>query len=295
MEEDPNIEQNKKDEKIDESKQVSETISQERATALPAQSVTEKQETANNQPQTEKMEVQKHPHHIMHKKKWGEYLLEFFMIFFAVTLGFFAENIREHSVEKERARQYINSFYNDLLNDTAEFALLISEYESTVKGLEGRNDCFLSIEQHAESNECLQQLFNISSGFTDLITNDQTLQQLKNSGNFRLLPPADADSMLLYDKMIRTYVKQETTGLQENQYNLRNVISSLQNYKRRVKNDVNTKEPILFSENKELVNRYFNLLDDYLWRRRMFLGNLILLKQKAISLIDYFKNSYHLK
>ncbi|MEP6713380.1 MAG: hypothetical protein ABJA37_13220 [Ferruginibacter sp.] len=27
------------------------------------------------------MEVQKHPHHVTHKKKWGEYLLEFFYAF----------------------------------------------------------------------------------------------------------------------------------------------------------------------------------------------------------------------
>ncbi len=36
--------------------------------------------------QIETMEVH-HPHHVMHKKKWGEYLLEFFMLFLAVFLG----------------------------------------------------------------------------------------------------------------------------------------------------------------------------------------------------------------
>jgi hypothetical protein len=42
------------------------------------------------------MEVHKHPHHVAHKKKWSEYLLEFFMLFLAVFLGFIAENVREH-------------------------------------------------------------------------------------------------------------------------------------------------------------------------------------------------------
>ena len=41
------------------------------------------------------MEVH-HSHHSMDKKSWKGYVLEFFMLFFAVTLGFFAENIREH-------------------------------------------------------------------------------------------------------------------------------------------------------------------------------------------------------
>jgi len=37
------------------------------------------------------MEVH-HKHHV--PKKWSEYLTEFFMLFAAVTLGFFAENQR---------------------------------------------------------------------------------------------------------------------------------------------------------------------------------------------------------
>jgi hypothetical protein len=52
------------------------------------------------------MEVHKHPDHVTHKKNWKEYLLEFFMLFFAVFLGFVAQNIREHIVEKDRAKQY---------------------------------------------------------------------------------------------------------------------------------------------------------------------------------------------
>ncbi len=45
----------------------------------PQQSLPEPQ-TTNYQPQTAPMEVH-HPHHLTHKKKWTEYLLEFFMLF----------------------------------------------------------------------------------------------------------------------------------------------------------------------------------------------------------------------
>ncbi|HUS01125.1 MAG TPA: hypothetical protein VMY77_05330 [Chitinophagaceae bacterium] len=235
-----------------------------------------------------------HPHHVTHKKKWTEYLLEFFMLFFAVFLGFVAENIREHSVEKERARQYIHSFYNDLLNDTAEYSFLISEYDSKVQGLAARKECYHALRQ-TNSNECLLNLINLSRGFTDLITSDQTLQQLKNSGNFRLLPQADTDSILLYDKMVRTFVKRETTGFQENIYNLRNTISSLLNYEWKIKENGDTKANVLIPGTEELLNRFFNLLDDNAWRREGFLKALILLKQKATGLIKYFKNKYHLE
>jgi len=41
------------------------------------------------------------------------------MLFLAVFLGFIAENMREHIVEKDRAKQYAKSLISDLKNDTA--------------------------------------------------------------------------------------------------------------------------------------------------------------------------------
>src|ERR1700712_4200206 len=71
-------------------------------------------ESINPIQQTENMEVHKHPHHITHKKKWPEYLLEFLMLFLAVFLGFVAENIREHIVEHDRSKEYAISLLQDL-------------------------------------------------------------------------------------------------------------------------------------------------------------------------------------
>src|SRR5205085_3996197 len=79
-----------------------------------------KQETSNQQPATEKMEVHKHPHHVTHKKKWGEYLLEFLMLFLAVFLGFLAENLREQTVEHHREKEYVQSLVEDLKSDTLQ-------------------------------------------------------------------------------------------------------------------------------------------------------------------------------
>ena len=248
--------------------------------------------TLNIQHNEENMEVHKHPHHVTHKKKWGEYLLEFFMLFLAVFLGFVAENVREHSVEKERAKQYIQSFYKDLLNDTAEYRILINEYDRVIKGLAARRECY-QIIVHTNSSGCLQNLIRISQGFRDLITSDQTIQQLKNSGNFRLLPQADTDSIMLYDKMVRFFIKQETTGFQENIYNVRNNVYSLLSYEQSGKDGDTSK--LLATDNKDLLNRFFNLLDGNAGRRQSNLNLLTLLNQKATSIIVYFKNKYQLQ
>src|SRR5450631_3528770 len=85
-------------------------------------------EIINPNQETENMEVHKHPHHVTHKKKWGEYLLEFLLLFLAVFLGFIAENIRENRVEQERGREYIHSIINDLKADTALLAININHF-----------------------------------------------------------------------------------------------------------------------------------------------------------------------
>ena len=53
------------------------------------------------------MEVH-HKHHV--PKNWKEYITEFFMLFAAVSIGFLAENIREHQIEQNRASEFIDMF-----------------------------------------------------------------------------------------------------------------------------------------------------------------------------------------
>jgi len=68
------------------------------------------------------MEVHHHPQ-LKHKAKpWKEYLLEGLMIFFAVTLGFFAENYRETISESHRENEFAKVLYAELLDDSSAVA-----------------------------------------------------------------------------------------------------------------------------------------------------------------------------
>jgi|SRR5580698_3125742 hypothetical protein len=85
----------------------------------------EKKVVTPNQ-ETEIMEVHHHPD-LHHKpKKWKKYFLEFSMIFSAVTMGFFAENIREGISNKEKERKYMESMLVDLKKDTLEITQITS-------------------------------------------------------------------------------------------------------------------------------------------------------------------------
>lgn len=57
-------------------------------------------------------------HHAHAPKKWKEYITEFVMLFAAVTLGFFAENIREHRTGLNSANKSLVNLYFDLQDDS---------------------------------------------------------------------------------------------------------------------------------------------------------------------------------
>ena len=72
-----------------------------------------------NQTSTEHMEVPHHPDLPHKKKKLRKYFLEFLMIFLAVTLGFFAENVRELLKQSNREKEFAQELYNELKDDSA--------------------------------------------------------------------------------------------------------------------------------------------------------------------------------
>src|SRR6266481_5304418 len=84
------------------------------------------------------MEVHHHPH--VEKKNFKEYFLEFLMIFLAVTLGFFAEGLRENLVNHGKEKHFITSVLADLKKDTADISfgfppqhMLIDKMDSVLK------------------------------------------------------------------------------------------------------------------------------------------------------------------
>ena len=159
--------------------------------------------TTNDKPQTEEMEVHKHPHHVTHKKKWGEYLLEFFMLFLAVFLGFLAENVREHQVEKERERQYIESLVEDLKTDQQS----LSNHIVTVNnGILMMDTLIYQLSHPAEiaaHTGDVYYLARLAPRLRPLPISNRTYEQLKNSGNFRLIRNLNVSNKIMnyYEKL----------------------------------------------------------------------------------------------
>ncbi len=238
------------------------------------------------------MEVHAHSHTA--RKKWTHYFWEFLMLFLAVFCGFLAEYQLEHKIEKERGKQYIRSFYNDLKTDTTEFARLIKIYENKKKTFSQRNECFSALSGDIRSfDRCIEKLIINSMGFPDFVNADQTLLQLKNAGGLRLLRQADADSILGYDKQVMLFIKFETTGFQERQYRMRDFFYPILSYKSRMVNNADSTISFLSTYEPGKINQFFVMLSEYAFASNSHLESLQKLNLKAATLINYFKNKYH--
>jgi hypothetical protein len=150
------------------------------------------------------MEVHKHPHAISHKKKWIEYLLEFLMLFLAVTLGFIAENIREHATEKANARKYLTSYHDELLQQQK----LYGEYKRLYQQKVLIADTIKNIYYNGEENDKLDVLKRLLIPGITLIEipfSTSSYDQMVNSGALRYIHDiALRDSMAVYKGLIET-------------------------------------------------------------------------------------------
>jgi hypothetical protein len=270
----------------------------EHSTVYIPHSEIEKSEIENSKSEIKEMEVHHHPE--VEKKGFKEYILEGLMIFLAVTMGFFAETIREGISESAKGREYIRSFAQDLRRDTATFSSVIAFDAAKLIALKSIFACYDSIENNSKSTGCLIPV--MKSSISNRVANftDGTLQQLKNAGGFRLLNKSDRDSVAAYDHAARAYQNFESTIFQQRQDIVRNIYVKLVNFKAR--NEllpdslaINAQSPLLFSNDKALINEYFN--DLFLYRRVIMTQSAQLgrMNKRATGLIRYFSNKYDLE
>ena len=147
------------------------------------------------------MEVHHHSHH---PKKWKEYITEFIMLFAAVTLGFFAENQREHLIEGNREKQYMQSLYEDLRKDTTILNSLIRYDTIQTAKLDTTNKLLVENKWDADNIKLLYRLNLKTAGTIRYNLSERTSAQLKNAGGMRLI-----ESQELSNKISEYWVKSE--------------------------------------------------------------------------------------
>ena len=242
------------------------------------------------------MEVHTHTHTA--RKKWTHYFWEFLMLFLAVFCGFLAEYQLEHKIERDRGKQYIRSFYDDLHANLPSFSRILEINEEKTEAFNNIFQCYDSISGNIVNTTCLAHMLKQSQYFLTIAFADGTVEQLKNAGGLRLLDKEDRDSIIAYDQYTRNYGDWEATAMQHSQDNVRNTFDLLGNFevnKFLYTDSISIGKIPLYSTDKNSVNKMFNVL----FRYRQFIIRqswwMIALNKQTDGLIKYFNSKYHFK
>jgi hypothetical protein len=130
--------------------------------------------------------------------------LEFLMIFLAVTLGFFAANIREHYTETDNAKKFLEAYRDELIQQQNVYNTYKKIYQNKIVVC----DTIKTIFYNGEENKKLDVLERLLvSGITLIATpfNTSSYDQMVSSGALRYINNISLrDSMGAYRSSIET-------------------------------------------------------------------------------------------
>lgn len=247
------------------------------------------------------MEVHHHPDIHHQSKPWKEYLLEGLMIFVAVTLGFFAESLRENLSDKEKEKEYVISLVKNLEEDTSNLKNTIADNRWKIKGL----DSLVSLSVKDVSDPGTRRLlYNYSGRYVSFYSafgsNDATMMQLKNAGGLRFIRRDHvADSIAKYDQEMGSIYKAEgpySKAINDAMESMEELlVYSIYNDSVYYQHGTFTsKELPLLTDNKEKIIIFFNKIAHVRGWTKNYLTNMEERLPYAIRLIAFLKKEYGL-
>jgi hypothetical protein len=254
------------------------------------------------------MEVHHHPDLHNKKKNFKEYFLEFIMIFLAVSLGFFAESLREYVSEHKHAKEYAISMVNDLTSDTAYLKKYIAY---TTIALDNTDTLaqLLSNEEVKQIPSGKLYWYGLWGGaHGDFVPHDATIHQMESSGELRYFTnPTLNRTVANYDQLCRKWQKSAEADLGiyievrkarakifEFKYNeiVNNIYkASKVTSNRSVLDSFMKTNPPLLTEDKTLFNEYLELIRSRFIYLQVDAAKALL--HHATLLIDELKKEFH--
>jgi hypothetical protein len=250
------------------------------------------------------MEVHAHTHTA--RKKWVHYFWEFFMLFLAVSLGFYAENLREGVLHKKEVKTQMNSLIADLQTDIILFDSVI---ERNSYGAQMADSLIELL--HSDITNTPDIYFAARSVTANLgyyYTNSKSFDQLKSSGLLRYIKPKILlDSIGTYYSSFQWLTNQtELLRLKMDEIHKKNVLlfdsyvfQQMMNIRkttfggsRTIINRPSVK-PVLLSTDAKDINTVSLNYHYYSSTTKFYQRTAIALRERATGLIELIKKEYN--
>jgi hypothetical protein len=155
------------------------------------------------------MEIHHHPKHSDKTRNYKEYLFEFLVIFIAIIGSFFAENLREHYIDRHKEKEYMISMLLDLKAESLRLKNVLDKNNAQKKGLDSLLTIMNNVLTGNEKNEFYYFNFKYASDYTAFTSVDRTLNQLMNTGGLSLIKDmAVSDGIVIYSNGIKGTLNQ---------------------------------------------------------------------------------------
>jgi hypothetical protein len=135
-------------------------------------------------------------------RNWASYFKEFFMLFLAISLGFFVENQRESYLEEKSADILAQSLMADLIKDTTALHSALQfnkEKEVEISSLME----ILNSPQNTWDTLAIYQKMQATFTTFPFSPTDGTYTQMKSSGTLRYFEQSLVNQMNAYDNQLR--------------------------------------------------------------------------------------------
>jgi predicted transcriptional regulator len=202
-----------------------------------------------------------------------------------------AENWREQLREHQREKEFIHSIVEDIKSDTLESHNVLIQLKSLSSGIDSVLVALSSPEIRDNSSKTYR-LWTKNLGLEVFVSNDRTIQQLKNSGELRLIRnKAVSDSIMKYDQTLKKYAVQSNL--------MYSALRDLTNYSQLfdfIELNKNKDKPVpLTEEGKKLLNQaYANL---QLWNKGLIglISWLERVHEEGTRLVTFIQKEYKLE
>jgi hypothetical protein len=244
------------------------------------------------------MEVHAHSHTA--RKKWAHYFWEFLMLFLAVFCGFLAEYQLEHKIEQDREKQYMRSMVEDLSSDT----LMLERNVTLRQGRLIMIDSLIKMLNSTDRNKYGNDIYYFARSISppaNIFPNDGTIQQLKSSGNLRLIRNNSiTNSIMAYDQKMRSVLFEmgDEIEIRAEYRQLARKLFYTNVFHEMIATDTvgrPTNDPQLYTNDPVLINEFIGQVQ---YVKRVHQSQLIRSEQllvQAKQLITDIKKEYHLK
>ncbi|MBS1918112.1 MAG: hypothetical protein JST87_17715 [Bacteroidetes bacterium] len=247
------------------------------------------------------MEVHHHPQLIHKPKPWKEYILEYVMIFLAVTTGFFAESLREHISDKEKEKNYIVSLIADLKADIKNADATISESKTLALLLDSMFTVLNDPSQIKKQGDLIYYAGRLGPRIGIYVNNQRTFDQL-NTGGFRLIQDIETSNRIIdYYALFPHLRLLENGGLKEFEH-YQSIASNILDPVAFHKQETATGTIVRGNDNPALLTydpKLLKQLELYIvymnGSRRSIIPDLENIKKSSNELIQFLQNKYHLE